>query len=91
MTSKEDLIKLKEVFLEIKQWWLKDDKEKLTEWQEKTFDNAIKDLEVLEILKNAKKINWVGVPPLYEDVEFTITISKENKQKILNWLERKDD
>ena len=49
------------------------------------------DLEILEILKNAKKINWVGVPPLYEDVEFTITISKENKQKILNWLERKDD
>ena len=90
MTSKEDLIKLKEVFLEIKQWWLKDDKEKLTEWQEKTFDNAIKDLEVLEILKN-KRVD-ISILALCGTVEeynnaYIRNLTQEEFDLIKEWLD----
>lgn len=52
MTSKEDLKKLKDAFLTIKQEWLEDSNVKLTEWQKNVFDSIKKDLEEYEGLKN---------------------------------------
>ena len=50
MTSKEDLIELKDVFLTIKQEWLEDKNAKLTKWQNNIFDSLEKDLDKLKEL-----------------------------------------
>lgn len=52
MTNKEDLRKLRDAFLTIKQGWLEDFSVKLTEWQKNVFDSLEKDLEKLERYEN---------------------------------------
>ena len=48
----------------------------------------LKDLEVLDIFIKSKK-DYVGIPPKYDDIELTITIKKDNWNKIKEWLDGK--
>jgi len=49
-----------------------------------------KDLEILEIFEKGKK-NYVGIPPTYDDKELTITIKKDNWNKIKQWVKGEKD